>query len=1073
MKMKNYITVVLVQLLFATTALSQMPQINSVDKRASYPGDTIVISGSNFSANPAELRVSFGAVSGEIISATPTLLQVRVPEETHFDYINVTNLVSGLTAYSSGKFYTNYSGDPEFNPSEFSAPLSFNAKEGEKEFYDLCSCDLNDDGKPDIIATKFESPAVDMVVLKNNSTPENISFTQLSGTEIPNLNVGAPTSNVICSDLNGDGKPDVIASRSGSTRNEVFVLQNTSTGGNISFAPLRRLVMNAMVKSRRIAVSDLNFDGRPEVVVTNVEGATVNIFVNNSTKTNVSFEATPTSIDINGAENSSGIEIQDLNADRKPDIIVTQFFKDNVYILKNNSTSGTISFNEQQVLTLMGNPLLNVKTADIDSDGLPDIVASSTSGDRLIIFPNTSATDISFGSPVSLTTGKGPWGIDMADMNGEGKVDIIVGNQNQAQVNVLINNSTPGTFTFTADSSITTDLNTRNVLANDFDGDGKPDLAFTAFMGTTGPFKLEILRNLNCFVPRFVTEENLAICPGQEKILEAVPNVTATYEWLKDGATVKTGPENFLNITESGDYTVVATTESGTCSIDRTYTVLDGTGTIPGDPEPSSNTPVCEGESINLTVQEITGAVYKWTGPDGFTSDLREPVIADASPGNAGLYTVTIKIGQCLSSEKSTAVDVVILPVFTAGAQGPVNFCEGTTNQLSVTQRAGYSYQWYNSGQIITGATGTTYNATASGNYYAMVTDDGTGCTLNTNEIALNAYTPPTAAFTLSSTTVCTEVQVITTNTSTVDPDATPVYSWNYSNGAVSSERAPVFSYSQAGNFNPQLTVSYEGVAGCSSTSSQAVTVVAATMPVITSSTTEICPEEPLELSVAGTFSEVNWSTGESGNAITVNEAGVFTVTTVDNNGCPGEDDLEVILKPAPAMQVTASTENIPSTADTIKVVPGEVNLSATGADTYSWAPAEFLDNPSVAEPVATVKQSVTFYVTGTLINGCSAMDSIYVIVNTGGELPISPRKVFSPESTRNPTWDIDLSFLNETCNLTLFDDRGMKILENSGQMFTWNGSINGQPLPEGVYYYIVGCPEGGKKAGTVLLVRN
>lgn len=100
-------------------------------------------------------------------------------------------------------------------------------------------------------------------------------------------------------------------------------------------------------------------------------------------------------------------------------------------------------------------------------------------------------------------------------------------------------------------------------------------------------------------------------------------------------------------------------------------------------------------------------------------------------------------------------------------------------------------------------------------------------------------------------------------------------------------------------------------------------------------------------------------------------------------------------------------------------------------------------------------------------------MDSIFVAINTGEGLPISPNKVFAPESSLNPTWEIDLTFLNESCELAIFDERGKKILEENGNLFMWDGTSEGNPVPEGVYYYVVGCPTQGKKAGTVLVVRQ
>ncbi|MGK7392347.1 MAG: FG-GAP-like repeat-containing protein [Candidatus Cyclobacteriaceae bacterium M2_1C_046] len=1056
-------------ILFSVNAFGQVPQVSNIEKVVTWPGDTLTITGNNFSTNPADLQVWFGAVAGSIVSSTNTVIEVVVPEEADFEKISIINLSTGLIGGSSKKFYTSFSGEEIFDVSAFSAPVSFDAVAGEDDFYDLCACDFNLDGKPDIAATK-EDKATDMIILENGSSIQNLSFSLLSKNELANLEVGAPTLNAVCGDLNGDGKPELVASRSGSTRNNIFVLQNTSSGGNIAFAPKSTLFLEAGVIARRIKLEDLNFDGKPEIVVTNSNNNTLFIYRNTSTKTTVSFSTSPVVLAVTGAQNLSGLEVVDLDGDRLPDIVVAQFFKDNLYIMRNTSSSTSISFSGPITLTAVGNPLLNVKAGDLNNDGLPELVATNTSSNQILIFPNQSSSGINFGAPEPFTTGNGPWGIDMADMNGDKRLDIVIGNQNQQQISVLINQSTTSAFSF-AKNDITTALNVRNIVANDFDGDGKPDIAFVSFQSgsTTGPFRVEVIRNLNCFVPRILNEENLAICPGQTIRLKSVPNVAATFNWYQNGnaTPLKSGPDNFLNITSSGTYTVEAVTEGGACQISVDYTVLDGTGTVPGDPVPSSNTPVCEGEEIQLTVQDITNATYEWTGPNNFTSIERAPVITGANTEMAGVYSVRIKIGDCLSSESSTTVEVVSLPVFTISAQSALTFCEGTTNTLSVTSRTGYSYQWFKDGASVSGATSTTFNATASGAYSVLVTDNANGCTLTTNGIELNVLTAPTADFTLSQSTACVGEEITITNNSTIDPDATVVYSWTFGNGSTSSEASPAINYTTAGNYTVALTINYQGVSGCSATISQTVTVTDATPPAISATATEICPGEPVDLSLTNTFQEVTWSTGQSGNTITVDQPGTFSVNTVDTNGCPGSDEIIITSKVVPDIEAEANRTTI-TAGDTT-----QLRALSANAISFNWKPADLLDNATAQDPVAQPTSDTTFVVVASSADGCTDSASVKILVDTGSGLNISPKKAFSPESTINPTWEIDLGFIAETCNLTIFDDRGMKILEESGNFFSWNATYNGNPLPEGVYYYVVGCPTEGQKAGTVLVVRR
>ncbi len=61
--------------------------------------------------------------------------------------------------------------------------------------------------------------------------------------------------------------------------------------------------------------------------------------------------------------------------------------------------------------------------------------------------------------------------------------------------------------------------------------------------------------------------------------------------------------------------------------------------------------PVCMGESLNLYVDNIYGANYSWTGPNGFTADTFLVNIASLSPQDTGTYTVNIDLPGCASTE--------------------------------------------------------------------------------------------------------------------------------------------------------------------------------------------------------------------------------------------------------------------------------------------------------------------------------------------------------------------------------------------------------------------------------------
>jgi hypothetical protein len=74
----------------------------------------------------------------------------------------------------------------------------------------------------------------------------------------------------------------------------------------------------------------------------------------------------------------------------------------------------------------------------------------------------------------------------------------------------------------------------------------------------------------------------------------------------------------------------------------------------------------------------VAGANYVWTGPNGFTSTLQNPIIAaNATAAMSGTYQVTANLNLCTNLSQTTIVNVVAFPSALApNSNGPV--CEGS-----------------------------------------------------------------------------------------------------------------------------------------------------------------------------------------------------------------------------------------------------------------------------------------------------------------------------------------------------------------------------------------------------------
>ena len=295
-----------------------------------------------------------------------------------------------------------------------------------------------------------------------------------SNSFLPKMDIlaGIYPHSVVVADFNGDGKPDLFVSRGSSS--QVTVLTNTGSSGSISFAaPLYFPGMPSDMQGS--AVGDLDGDGKPDVVVTNGVGDTsVSVFRNSSAGSTISFD-NPLRFVTNAGPYS--VAIGDLDGDGKPDLAIANNGSNYITLYKNTSTPGSISFSNRTDILVGTNPY-GIAIADLDKDGKAELVVSTEGGSSsLYVIKNVSTPgSFSFGSPVSYANLAGAFTLAIGDLDGDGNPDIAATGGNPSGVLILRNISTSGNLLFDQPKSFEAGNYTVDVSIRDLDGDSKPEL---------------------------------------------------------------------------------------------------------------------------------------------------------------------------------------------------------------------------------------------------------------------------------------------------------------------------------------------------------------------------------------------------------------------------------------------------------------------------------------------------------------------------------------------------------------------------------------------------------------------
>jgi hypothetical protein len=314
------------------------------------------------------------------------------------------------------------------------------------------------------------------------SAPGSLSFVQ--STYQPGATSSPQPNCVAVSDVNGDGKPDLISCNA----NENFVTVLTNNGAGI-FGSNASLSLPADTYPQFVVAADLklNGNGKPDIIcANNSSDGTMTIWTNNGIGKFGFNSRTPI------GQNPYCIAVADINSDGRPALIAANNLgSGTLTVLTNNGQGSFVGSSTNEV----GNQPLFVVAADlkINHYGKPDLICANSSDGTLTVLTNNNQSG--FGIYTNITVGSGsysfPYCVAVADVNGDGYPDLISANEADGTLTILTNSGN-GHFIFSDEILVGDTISIGDnssqpvyVAAADLRGKGKPDLICANFQDNT------------------------------------------------------------------------------------------------------------------------------------------------------------------------------------------------------------------------------------------------------------------------------------------------------------------------------------------------------------------------------------------------------------------------------------------------------------------------------------------------------------------------------------------------------------------------------------------------------------
>ena len=332
--------------------------------------------------------------------------------------------------------------------------------------------------------------------------------------------------------------------------------------------------------------------------------------------------------------------------------------------------------------------------------------------------------------------------------------------------------------------------------------------------------------------------------------------------------------------------------------------------------------PVCVGYPLTLTGTGSGTTSYSWSGPGGYTSASESASLTTTALSN-GVYTLTAYTAAGCGTQAVTAT--VNLSATPAGiiTGSPLLFCQGQDVLLAATAAAGYTYQWYQSGAAISGATNQTYTDGLNGSFTVDITNTTTGCANMTPPVIVSVL--PLDPFLTPAGTD----KICVGSYTTLGVDLTGIvttglfYQWEKAGIAISGANSSTYTTDSNGVYTCIMTTST-----CNDTS-QSTTVTIDPLPY-----PNVAFNDGI-LSTSNLYTSYQWFLnlvaipGATSHTLAAPDNGSYRVEVTDTNGCKNYSDPYAVYNLGIAQINNAGIKIYPNPAEKTVYISSAVSVRA------------------------------------------------------------------------------------------------------------------------------------------------